>query len=196
MDRFHHLAVVISRCGALISGGLLLVSAFVVAIDVVLRGFFASSIGGSDELSGYALAIATAWGMSYALIDRAHVRVASLYEVVPMRIRALLDMVSLISFFVFMLLTTQYAWTSLAQSITSKARSISPLSIPIAIPQSIWFAGFVFLLVVLILLIVEATRALSGGDLRKVAALIGAKGVDEEVDDEWAARRAAADPKP
>jgi TRAP-type C4-dicarboxylate transport system permease small subunit len=188
MERLHRIAISISRIGALIGGGLLLLSAVVVGIDVVLRTFFSRSIGGSDELSGYALAIATAWGLSFALLDRAHIRVASLYEVVPLRVRAILDLISLAGFLAFMSLTAKYAWTSLAQSMSSNARSLSAISTPLAIPQAVWFAGFVFLLLVIVLLLIESGAAFLRGDLRGVVRLIGAKGVDEELDEEKTVR--------
>ena len=39
----------------------LALAAVIVAVDVVLRAAFSVTIGGSDELSGYALAIASAF---------------------------------------------------------------------------------------------------------------------------------------
>lgn len=194
MDGLHRVAVAISRGGALLSGGLLLLSAVVVGIDVLLRTFFSRSIGGADELSGYALAIATAWGLSFALLERAHIRVASLYELAQSRTRAVLDIISLIGFLVFMGLTAQYAWVTLAQSMTSRARSLSPLSTPIAIPQAIWFAGFVFLLLVLVLLLAEGIVAFARRDFSKVSRLLGAKGVSEEIDEERASLSGTPEP--
>lgn len=40
----------------------MLLAAVLIGIDVVIRKFFATSIGGADELAGYALAIGTSWG--------------------------------------------------------------------------------------------------------------------------------------
>lgn len=187
MDRLHRLALTISRAGAWVGGGLLLLTAFIVAIDIVMRAFFARSIGGADELSGYALAIATAWGLSFTLLERSHIRIDSLYEKVPPRVRAILDLVSLAAFFLFMSLTAYYGWKVLAQSITSNARSISAIGTPLVIPQAIWFAGFVFALLVIVLLFVQGAAALARGDLAKINSLIGSKAVIEDVDSEMAA---------
>jgi TRAP-type C4-dicarboxylate transport system permease small subunit len=184
MQRLHRWASAVSNAGALIGGLLLLAAAVIIGIDIVLRYAFARSIGGADELSGYALAIATAWGLSFALIHRAHIRIDSLYELFPARVRAALDVLSLIAFLLFMGLTTWGAWGVLSQSITSKARSISGLATPLVIPQALWFVGLVFLLLVLVLLLVEAVAAWAKGDLRRVARLIGSKAVIEEVQEE------------
>lgn len=184
MKRLHRLAESVASAGALAGGILLLVAAILIGIDILMRYAFARSIGGADELSGYALAIATAWGLSFTLVHRAHIRIDSLYELFPAWVRAALDVLSLLAFLLFMGLTTWGAWGVLAQSATSSTRSISALATPLVVPQAAWFAGFVFLMLVLVLLLVEAVSAWAKGNLRAVAGLIGSKAVIEEVQEE------------
>ena len=186
MARLHRLALAVSRAGAIAGGGLLLAAAVIIAIDVVLRAAFARSIGGADELSGYALAIATAWGLSFALLHRAHIRIDSLYEHFPPWTRAGLDVLSLLGFLLFMGLTTWRAWGVLQQSIVSNAHSISALATPVAVPQALWFGGLVFLMFTLLLLLAQSVAAMTRRDLRSVARLIGSKAVAEEVSEEIA----------
>ena len=199
MRRLHGLALAIARVGALAGGALLLAAAIIIGVDVVLRSAFSRSIGGADELSGYALAIATAWGLSFALLHRAHIRIDSLYERFPASTRAGLDILSLLGFLVFVVLTTWRAWGVLRQSIASDAHSISALSTPLAVPQALWVAGLVFLALTLLLLLAESLAALASGDLRAVAGLIGSKAVVEEVREEVAlsgAKQTARDAGP
>jgi TRAP-type C4-dicarboxylate transport system permease small subunit len=184
METIHHLALRISRIGALIGGFLLLFAAIIIGVDVFLRLFFSKSIGGADELSGYALAISSAWGFSFALLHRAHIRIDSFYDLCSPRVRASLDLLSLLGFILFIGLMSQYAWGVLAQSVVSNARSISALSVPVAIPQMFWFVGLVFLLLVLLLLLVEGGTAFARGDLRALFRLIGSKTIAEEVHEE------------
>jgi len=184
MHALHRLALAIARLGALLGGGLLLIAAVIIGLDVVLRTVFSKSIGGADELSGYALAISTAWGLSFALLHRAHIRIDSLYDLCPRRWRATLDLLSVLGFVLFIGLITRYAWGVLAQSVTSNARSISALSVPVAIPQAIWFAGMMFLMLVLLLLLVQGAVAYFRGELRALFRLIGSKTVAEEVHEE------------
>ena len=42
--------------------------------DIVLRQL-GSSFGGTDEISGYVMAIATSWGMAFTLLELGHVRI-------------------------------------------------------------------------------------------------------------------------
>src|SRR5262245_36327103 len=132
MRRLHRLAEAVASAGALVGGLLLLAAAVIIGVDIILRYTISRSIGGADELSGYALAIATAWGLSFTLLHRAHIRIDSLYELFPAWIRAALDVTSVLTFLLFMGLTTWGAWGVLSQSLASKARSISALATPLA----------------------------------------------------------------
>ena len=49
-------------------GALLVLAALIVTVDVILRKLFNISMAGSDELSGYAFAIATSLSLTYALL--------------------------------------------------------------------------------------------------------------------------------
>ena len=184
MRRLHRLAYAVSHAGALVGGALLLLAAVIIGLDIFLRTLFARSIGGADELSGYALAIATAWGLSFALLHRAHIRIDSFYGLLPTWVRAALDVLSLLAFILFIGLITWRAWGVLSQSIASNARSISALSTPLVVPQALWFAGFVFLMLVLLMLMAESLIAWTKGDHRALARLIGSKAVAEEIQEE------------
>ena len=72
-----------AQWGLWFGGALVLLAAILIGIDVLMRKFLARSIGGADELAGYALAIGTAWGLGAALLDRAHIRIDSLYMLFP-----------------------------------------------------------------------------------------------------------------
>ena len=52
-----------AQWGLWFGGALVLLAAVLIGIDVLMRKFLARSIGGADELAGYALAIGTAWGL-------------------------------------------------------------------------------------------------------------------------------------
>ena len=101
MERLQEVAAGISRAGAIVGGAMLLVASLVVCVDVFLRYAFSMTVGGADELSGYALAIASAWGFSAALLSRSHIRIDTAYVRVPRRARAALDLLSLACFTLF-----------------------------------------------------------------------------------------------
>jgi TRAP-type C4-dicarboxylate transport system permease small subunit len=78
-------------------GALLFLAAFTVSVDVLARKLFTISLGGADELSGYAFAIGTAWAFSFALLRRANVGGDALYQHLPSKVWAVLDNNALVS---------------------------------------------------------------------------------------------------
>jgi TRAP-type C4-dicarboxylate transport system permease small subunit len=184
LDRLIGVVRVISHYAGWLAGFLLLVAALTIGVDIGLRFFFNLTIGGGNELSGYALAFASAWGITLTLLHRSHVRIDSLYAHLPPRLRPVLDMVALLAFISFMSLVVYYGYYVLEQSIISNTHSVSSLEVPLAIPQFFWFVGLVYFLFVACLLLLRASIAYARGEVRKVHALIGARSVSEEIEAE------------
>ena len=191
MERLDRIARAIAHAGAIVGGALLMLSALIIGVDIFLRYFFARSVGGSDELSGYALGIAGAWGFSYALLSRSHIRIDTVYSHCSRSVRALLDLVGLASFMVFMGYVTWRGWGVLSQSSISNAHSISALEVPLVVPQAAWVAGLVYFLLVAALLLARSTLALLDGQSGTLFALIGSKAAMEEAQEELAGAKEA-----
>jgi TRAP-type C4-dicarboxylate transport system permease small subunit len=173
-----------AQWGLWFGGALILLAAVLIGIDVLMRKFLARSIGGADELAGYALAIGTTWGLGAALLDRAHIRIDSLYVLFPQKLRLCLDALALILLVGFFALIAWHGWGVVAQSWTSGSRSQSALETPTVIPQAIWIAGLAVFVVVGVVLLVNALRLGLSGDLRGMAQLISTRSAEEEVEDE------------
>lgn len=186
LDRWLGLADRLSRYAIWIGGALVLASAFLVSVDVLLRKLLLISIGGADELSGYAFAIGTAWAFAFTLLRRANVRVDALYTRLPRAICAALDIVALLSLGGFLLLLTWQAWDVLDTSISFGARATTPLQTPLWMPQSLWVIGLALFLFTLLPLLLRALFALLGGDLDTVRRLAGARTIEEDAADEAA----------
>ena len=167
-------------------GALMLAAAFLVAIDVLLRKFFLFSLGGADELSGYAFAISTAWALSFTLLRRAHVRVDALYGQLPQRLRAVLDIAALVAVACFTFLLAWHAGAMWQTSWDFAARATTPLQTPLWIPQGLWSLGLILFVLVTMALLLRTAVALAGGDLAAVRALAGARTIEEDAADEAA----------
>jgi TRAP-type C4-dicarboxylate transport system permease small subunit len=182
LDRLIAHSFTLARVSGWICGLLLTVSAVLIGLDIVLRETIVVTLGGANELSGYALAVSSSWGCTVALVHRMHVRIDSVYTHLSTRIRAALDMVGLAAFIYFLTFVTFYAWKVLEQSIESNTHSISALGAPLAIPQAVWFAGFVVFLLVASVYLLRAIVAFAKGDLRRIRELLGARSVEEEME--------------
>jgi len=173
-----------AQWGLWFGGALVLLAAVLIGIDVLMRKFLDRSIGGADELAGYSLAIGTTWGLGAALLDRAHIRIDSLYVLFPQKLRLVLDTLAIILFVGFFALTLWHGLGVVSQSWTSASRSQSALETPTVIPQLLWIAGLACFVVVSVVLLVQALRLGAAGDLRGMAKLISTRSAEEEVEDE------------
>ena len=174
----------LSRFGLWFGGALILLAAVLIGIDVTMRKFFSTSIGGADELAGYALALGTAWSLGATLLDRAHIRIDSLYVLLPRWLRLVLDFAGLTLFVGFFGLITWHGWSMVLQSWTSGSRSQSALSTPTVIPQTLWLLGMGAFVATGVVLLVHALVLVARGHAEAAAGLISTRSAEEEVKDE------------
>lgn len=186
LDRALKVADWLSLRAIWFGGSLIFLAALIVTVDVIARKVFVVSLGGADELSGYAFAIGTAWSFAFTLLRRANVRVDALYQHLPGTLRALLDIVALLSLGVFVAYLTWYAYDVFATSWQLSARSNSALKAPLWIPQLLWVIGLLLFLATLVLLLLRALAAFSSGDWTTIRALVGARSILEDAKDEAA----------
>jgi TRAP-type C4-dicarboxylate transport system permease small subunit len=174
----------LARSGLWFGGALILLSAILIGVDVFLRKVFVVSIGGGDELAGYALAIGTAWALAATLLDRAHIRIDSLYMLLPGVLRIVLDVIGLVMLLGFFGLIFWHGLGVFEQSWVSGSRSQSALETPLIVPQAIWLAGLLMFILVGAGLLLAALARLVRGDGAGVAGLIGTRSAAEDVAEE------------
>ncbi len=126
----------------LVGAGLLLIAAFVL-IDIILRQLGAS-FGGTDEISGYAMAIATSWGMGYALMELGHVRIDLIRNRAGQMGRSLFDLFSMAVLAGTVTLIAWKCWPVLERSLANSSRANTPLETPLAWVQTPWMAGWIW----------------------------------------------------
>jgi TRAP-type C4-dicarboxylate transport system permease small subunit len=190
MQRLIVLATAVSRAGTWFGGALVVIAAVTVTVDVVLRAALSITIGGSDELSGYALAVASAFAFALALLDRAHVRIDTLYTLLPVRLAAALDLLAMAAMLALATFLAMQGWRVFAQSYSLGARALTQLNTPLSVPQGLWVAGLAWFAVVALLLMLRALLLLAQGDARGVQHLLGTKTAAEELAEERAAQQA------
>ena len=174
----------LTQLGLWFGGALILLAAVLIGIDVVLRKFFSTSIGGADELAGYALAIGTAWGLGAALVDRAHIRIDSLYALFPLRWRLALDVAGIGLLIAFFALVAWHGLGVVEQSWSSGSRSQSALETPIVVPQLVWLVGLVGFVAAGVLLLGQALAVGLRGEAGAMSRMISTRSAEEEVEDE------------
>ncbi|MEL6573283.1 MAG: TRAP transporter small permease [Pseudomonadota bacterium] len=137
-----------------VGAGLLLCAAFVLT-DIIMRQI-GTSLGGTEEIAGYAMALATSWGMSYTLLELGHVRIDLLRSRADSFKRALFDIFSMIVMSGVVITIAIKAWPVLERSIVNGSRANTPLETPLVWVQLPWFAGWVWFAVMSILVTLAA----------------------------------------
>lgn len=181
----------LARIGALGGGLLILAAALLVSVDVVLRKLANVTLGGADELSGYALAIGSTWSFAFVLLARGHVRIDALVQHLPRRLAAVCDVAAIVALLAFASLIAWHGAGVLAQSWQLGARSNSSLAVPLALPQALWWLGYAGFVLCAALVLARAAFALARGDLVAANRLIGARTIEEDAADELANALAA-----
>lgn len=155
-------------------GGLLILFATVpITLDVLLRNSVGITAFESFELTGYAFAIAVAFGYGYALLGKTHIRIDVLQSRMPQPLRGMLDLLAHLGLTLVVAMFAWYAWSTVMESWRYKAISPNTLGTPLVIPQSIWSLGWTWFALVCLVLLVRSVRALARRDARDFQRLLG-----------------------
>jgi TRAP-type C4-dicarboxylate transport system permease small subunit len=192
MKSLHVFVEVVSLWLARAGGFLLLLAAIVIAIEIVGRKLFLLPFSIGNELSTYALAISGSWSFSYALLNRAHVRIDFLRNLGNQTIRTVLDVLALLVLGAAALVLARYCWDTVEASWSLGARENTSLGTPLIIPQGLWFFGLLWFAFVCLEQIVFVAIALARRDLAGVAAHAAPPSVDDEIEEALE----AAEPRP
>ena len=184
MQQIHAILGKISQIAAWIGGAALLGAAILVTLEIFLRSALNVSIGGADEISGYAFAISTTWAYSYCLLHRANVRIDAFYNFLPRPVRAVLDVVGVILLLGYMGVLTEKAIGVFAESWANNSVSITTLQTPLWIPQLLWLSGLILFMLTLVFVSLYALMNLLRGDLAGVQRIAGVRSIEEEIDEE------------
>jgi TRAP-type C4-dicarboxylate transport system permease small subunit len=158
---------------AVTAGWLLVIYSVMVCVEIVGRRFFKYSIQGIDDIGGYLMAILSALGLSFALMQKAHVRIDLLLPHLPTRITMWLNVASLLSLFGLAAFFSARAWTVTAQSLSMGAVSSTALRLPLVYPQAIWLAAMLLFTVAAAIQTAKAVRLAMQGNAPAVAELAG-----------------------
>jgi TRAP-type mannitol/chloroaromatic compound transport system permease small subunit len=173
MERF-------SRVCVWICGFLLIATSMLIALEVILRKFFAVSLGGADEISSYVLAILCSWSLGFALFHKGHVRIDILYIKLSPKAQALLDCLSLVMFLIYMSTLSYFASLVLMTSIDRGSTANTPLQTPMWIPQSLWLFGLLSFTVIILAILAGTVWYLLKGDLASARGLAGTSSLEAE----------------
>lgn len=160
LDRILAVVQRVARVAIIVGGAAILLSAFMITIDVVARRVLGLSTWGADELSYYALAISSSWAFAYAMLVKAHIRIDMVSSRLARPLRSACNILALLAMGFFALAACQAILQEVARMWARGTTSITRLETPLWIPQGLWLAGFVFFALTVLLLLLRVAVAL------------------------------------
>lgn len=173
-----------SNAASLIFGILMLVLSLAVTLETLLRKMFSVSLGGIDELSGYAIAIGAPLAFAVALLERSHIRINVLYLKLGERTRGLLDGLSIIALAALAVFLTAFTWVTLRETQAYQSIAQTPWATPLIYPQALWMAAMVAFLLPALAMMAQALALLARGEWQGLVRLGSPPSVEEELDAE------------
>lgn len=172
------------RVAGIVFGAIMIALSLVVTVETIVRKLFSISLGGVDELSGYAIAIGAPLAFAVAAVEQSHIRINLLYMKLPRLAQALLNAVAALSLCILAVFFFIFTIDTVQDTMAYKAIAQTPWATPLIYPQAVWLVAQAFFAVIAVLVAVRALGHLAG---RRWAALVqrfGPERVEDEVEAE------------
>jgi len=153
--------------GILLWGGVM-----IVLLDITLR-LFGTSLGGTDEITGYLMAILAAWGMGYTLTVLGHIRIEALRDRLGDNLKLALDVLAIAAVAVVVTLIAVKGWPVLERSWLSGSRANTPLETLLWTVQLPWLLGWAWFALVAWVQLFAALVFIARGKKARALELIG-----------------------
>ncbi len=171
----------IARLSSLVFGVTMLLLSVAITVETVVRKAFSISLGGVDELSGYAIAVGAPLAFAVALVERSHIRINLLYVRLGPRLRALADAAAALSLTAIAVFLAVFAWRTFAETRLYQSLAQTPWATPLVYPQALWLATLVVFLLVALVLAWRVLARLLRRDWAGLEAVAGPGSVEEEL---------------
>lgn len=152
----------ITRIMAIIAGGLFLLCAIYIVMDILSRATLGTVPLGGDEVSTYVLATGVAWSVACTFRHRGHIRIDVVFFLLPSRLQTILDIAATAIMAIFAFALSYYSWQLSVTSFWQGVRSATSLQTPLFIPQAFMALGFSTLTIEVLLFLLEQTAQVAG----------------------------------
>lgn len=131
----------IAQFSGMTFGAIMIVLSFAIAAETILRKFFSYSMGGIDELGGYAVAVVAPLAFLVAAHEQAHIRINVLHGKLPLQARAMLNVVAAVSLCLLALFLLYFTMKTVQETLTYRSIAQTPWATPLIYPQSVWLVA-------------------------------------------------------
>jgi TRAP-type C4-dicarboxylate transport system permease small subunit len=141
----------ITRVLAIVAGGLFLLCAIYIVVDILSRATLGTAPLGGREVSTYVLASGVAWSVAFTFRRRGHIRIDVVFFLLPNKLQTIFDIVATAIMEIFAFALSYYSWELSLTSFWQGAKSVTSLQTPLFIPQALMALGFTTLAIEVLL---------------------------------------------
>lgn len=183
-----------ARFSGIVFGVVMLLLALAITAEAVLRKLFSFSLGGLDELGGYAMAVCAPLAFTVALIERAHIRISIFQVKMGVRAQALTNAMAALSLSLLSAYLLYFTAITLLDTRSYQSVAQTPWATPLVYPQAVWLLAMSVFAVAAAIRCGQACRLLWRHDWATLNKRFGADSVAEELNAELGdlAKREAA----
>ena len=121
---------------------------------------------------------------AYTLITRGHTRIDFLVSRFPVKVRALLNCIAMVTLAGTVLFAAFRGWNVLSETIEFQSTATTPLQTPLWIPQSMWYVGIVLFATITLYLAANSVWLFAHGRIDELNRYYGPQTLEEEIESE------------
>jgi TRAP-type C4-dicarboxylate transport system permease small subunit len=153
-----------ARLSSIIFGLMMLALSAAIVVETIIRKLFSISLGGIDELSGYAIAIGAPLAFAVTLVEQSHIRINLLQMRMPLKARAVLNALSALSLAFLAAVLFVFTVYTVVDTRTYGSIAQTPWATPLVYPQSLWLLAMTAFAIVAVVLAIQAVFLLVRAD--------------------------------
>jgi TRAP-type C4-dicarboxylate transport system permease small subunit len=175
---------VVSKAAAVAFGVMMLVLSAMIAVETVVRKLFSVSLGGVDELSGYAIAVGGPLAFTVALIEQSHIRINILHMRMPPKAQAAMNALAALTLAALAAYLLVFTVRTVGETRLYQSIAQTPWATPLIWPQTLWLVSMAAFAAVAVWLGARAAWLGLRGDWRALNRDFGPDSVEDEVEAE------------
>lgn len=169
-----------------IFGAIMILLSFAIAIETILRKFFSLSLGGIDEIGGYAVAIVAPLAFLVTASEQAHIRINVLHAKLSLGARAFLNVAATVSLALLALFLLYFTVETVRETLAYRSIAQTPWATPLIYPQAVWLCAMLVFAAGATMLAGRAVLLLARGELKVLDRRFGPGSAEEELEAELA----------
>lgn len=167
-----------------IFGVTMILLSLAITAETLLRKFFSHSMGGIDELSGYAIAICAPLVFAVALIEQSHIRINLLHMRLSKRMQGMLNTLAMVSMGLLAVYLFYFTVRTVQDTQAYKSIAQTQWATPLIYPQAIWLVSMGIFALIAVLISIQALTLFGRADWYQLNRRFGPSSAQEELDAE------------